>query len=251
MKEQYLIKEFALLTGTTVRTLHHYDQIGLLRPSGRRPNGYRVYIQADLLRLEQIIALRFLGMSLREIKHILENPALTVEKSLKVQSGIIAEEARRLEGAGRALRQVFGQLEKGKKTDFNKVITIIKEIQMSEEKKKSWAEKFYTPEEMKEFEEIGKGYTPQQMEDYQKKWAALIEEVKRNLDTDPAGPLGQELARRWQALFNEAYGGHPNLKKRIGEACRSGAVPAEYQMIGPKVWEFISKASSALSSKRI
>jgi DNA-binding transcriptional MerR regulator len=251
MKEQYLIKEFALLTGTTVRTLHHYDQIGLLRPSGRRPNGYRVYTQADLLRLEQIIALRFLGMSLREIKRILENPALTVEKSLKVQSGIIAEEARRLEGAGRALRQVFGQLEKGKKTDFNKVITIIKEIQMSEEKKKSWAEKFYAPEEMKEFEEIGKGYTPQQMEDYQKKWAALIEEVKRNLDTDPAGPLGQELAGRWQALFNEAYGGHPNLKKRIGEAYRSGVIPAEYQMISPEVWEFISKASSALGRKRI
>jgi DNA-binding transcriptional MerR regulator len=250
MKSQYLIKEFAALTGTTVRTLHHYDQIELLRPSGRRPNGYRVYTQNDLLRLEQIIALKFLGLSLLEIKRILQSPALTVEKSLRVQAGIIAEEARRLEGAAQAVRQVMGQLETGKKVNFKKVIAIIQEIQMSEEKKRNWADRFYTPEEMEEFKEIGRGYTPKQMEAYQKKWASLIEEVKSNLDTDPTSPVGQDLARRWQALFDEAYGAHPNLRKRIGEAYSSGAVPAEYQMISPEVWEFIGKASSALSKKR-
>jgi DNA-binding transcriptional MerR regulator len=248
--DQYLIKEFALLTQTTVRTLHHYDQIGLLRPSGRRPNGYRVYTQADLLRLEQIIALRFLDLSLKEIQRILDSPALTLEKSFKVQAEIVAEEIRRLGGAGRALHQVLGQLEKGKKVDFNKVITIIKEIQMSEEKKRNWAEKFFTPEEMKEFKEIGRGYTPDQMEAYQKKWAALIEEVKRSLDIDPTSPAGQDLARRWRALFNEAYGGHPKLRKRIKEAYRSGAIPAEYQTISPEVWEFISRASAALGQKK-
>jgi len=249
MKDQYLIKEFASLIRTTVRTLHHYDQIGLLRPSGRRPNGYRVYTQDDLLRLEQIIALKFLGLSLQEIKRILQSPALTAKKSLRVQAGIIAEEARRLEGAARAVRQVLGQLETGKRLNFRKVITIIKEIQVSEEKKKNWVERFYTGEEMKEFEEIGRDYTPERLEAYQKRWAALIEEVKSNLDTDPTGPVGQALARRWQALFNEAYGGHPDLRKRIGEAYRSGAIPAEYQMIGPEVWEFIGTAVSALGKK--
>jgi len=249
MKDQFLIKEFAGLTGTTVRTLHHYDQLGLLRPSGRRPNGYRVYTQDDLLRLEQIIALKFLGLPLRQIGRILESPALTLEKSLRVQAGIIAEEVRRLERAARAVRQVGRQLDAEKKVNLKTIIQIIQEIQMSEETKKNWAERFYTPEEMKEFKEIGKGYTPEQMEAYQKKWAALIEEVKSHLGTDPAGPLGQQLARRWKALFDEAYGGHPSLKKRIGEAYRSGAIPAEYQMISPEVWEFISKANAALGKK--
>jgi len=249
MKDQFLIKEFAGLTGTTVRTLHHYDQLGLLRPSGRRPNGYRVYTQDDLLRLEQIIALKFLGLPLRQIGRILESPALTLEKSLRVQAGIIAEEVRRLERAARAVRQVGRQLDAEKKVNLKTIIQIIQEIQMSEETKKNWAERFYTPEEMKEFKEIGKGYTPEQMEAYQKKWAALIEEVKSHLGTDPAGPLGQQLARRWKALFDEAYGGHPSLKKRVGEAYRSGAIPAEYQMISPEVWEFISKANAALGKK--
>ena len=249
-KDQYLIKEFARLTQTTVRTLHHYDQIGLLRPSGRRPNGYRVYTRTDLLRLEQIIALRFLGLSLREIQRILESPRLTLEKSLKSQAEILADEVRRLQGARRALQQVLGQLKKGKKVDFDKVIMIIKEIQMSEEKKKNWAEKFFTPEEMKEFEEIGRRYAPGQMEAYQKKWADLIEEVKRNLDTNPTSPAGQDLARRWQALFNEAYAGHPNLRKKIGEAYRSGAIPDAYQMVSPEVWRFISRAGAALKKRK-
>jgi len=245
MKDQFLIKEFAALTGTTVRTLHHYDQLGLLRPSGRRPNGYRVYTQDDLLRLEQIIALKFLGLPLREIGRILESPALTLEKSLRVQAAIIIEEVRRLRRAERAIRQVGQHLDAGKRVNLKKIIQIIQEIQMSEETKKNWAERFYTAEEMKEFKEIGKGTTPEQMEAYQRKWAALIGEVKSNLGTDPAGPLGQRLARRWKELFDEAYGGHPGLKKRIGEAYCSGAVPAEYQMISPEVWEFISKANAA------
>lgn len=246
MKGEYLIKEFAALTGTTVRALHYYDRLGLLRPSGRRPNGYRVYTQADLLRLEQIVALKFLGLPLREIGRILASPSLTLPKSLQVQAGILDEEVRRLDRAARAVRQVVKHLEAGEKTNLKKIIQVIKEIQMSDEKKKDWAERFYTPEEMKEFKEIGKRYTPEQMEAYQKKWAALIEEVKTNLGADPAGPVGQDLARRWKALFDEAYGGHPGLKKRIGEAYRSGAVPAEYQMISPGVWEFISAATAAL-----
>jgi DNA-binding transcriptional MerR regulator len=249
LKDHFLIREFAGLTGTTVRTLHYYDRVGLLRPSGRRPNGYRVYTPADFLRIEQIIALKFLGFSLGEIAGILARPSLTAAKSFRVQAGLIAEEIRRLEGAERALRRVLGQLDADRKVDLNKVITIIKEIQMSAEKKKDWAERFYSPEEMKEFQAIGQGYTPEQMKVYQKKWADLIAEVGKNLGVDPAGPVGQELARRWEALFNEAYGGHPKLKERMGEAYRSGAVPAEHRMIRPEVWTFITQAASASRKK--
>jgi DNA-binding transcriptional MerR regulator len=245
MNKAYLVREFAALTGTTVRALHYYDRLGLLRPSSRRPNGYRVYTPDDLLKLEQVVALKFLGLPLREIQRILANPALTLRKSLKIQAGIIAEENRRLERAARAVRRLDAEVGADKRVDFKKVIKIIKEIQMSEEKKRSWAEEFYTPEEMKEFEELGQRLTPGQMKAYQKKWADLLEEVKKNLDKDPAGPVGQDLARRWQALFEEAYGGHPKLARRIGEAYRQGAVPEEYRMISPEVWEFINRANAA------
>ena len=70
--EKWYIKEFSKLTNVTVRTLHHYDQIDLLKPSVRFPNGYRVYTESDLIKLQQIMALRFLGFSLSVIKDIMK-----------------------------------------------------------------------------------------------------------------------------------------------------------------------------------
>ena len=98
---------------------------------------------------------------------------------------------------------------------------------------------------VKEFAEIGAKYTPEAMADYQQRWMELIDEVKRNLDADPAGTTAQALARRWTTLLNEVYGNRPELKTRIGEAYMAGAMPAEHMPFGPEVWEFIKKALAA------
>jgi MerR family transcriptional regulator, thiopeptide resistance regulator len=63
----YRAHEFAQLAGTTVKALHHYDRLGLLKPR-RSPAGYRMCCDQDLTRLEQIIALKFLGLPLKQIK---------------------------------------------------------------------------------------------------------------------------------------------------------------------------------------
>src|SRR5437763_7439278 len=65
------IGQLARQTGLTVRTLHHYDAIGLLRPSGRADNGYRMYNRADVARLHQVQALRRLGLSLEDAGTVL------------------------------------------------------------------------------------------------------------------------------------------------------------------------------------
>ncbi len=62
------IQEFAQRTGVTVRTLHHYDRLGLLRPGARTESGYRLYGERELIRLQQIATLKFIGCSLNEIK---------------------------------------------------------------------------------------------------------------------------------------------------------------------------------------
>ena len=73
MKDRYLVKEFADLTKVTVRTLHYYDQVGLLKPSFEKPNGYRVYTDADLWKLQQIVTLKFMGFSLGQIRRLLDS----------------------------------------------------------------------------------------------------------------------------------------------------------------------------------
>src|SRR4051794_29342440 len=68
------VGELAKATGLTVKTLHHYDEIGLLRPSGHTDAGHRLYCKRDLGRLQQILSLRLLGFSLEQIGDALSDP---------------------------------------------------------------------------------------------------------------------------------------------------------------------------------
>ena len=244
-KNGYLIREFAGLTRVTVRTLHYYDQVGLLKPSFERPNGYRVYTDADLLKLQQIVTLKFMGFSLDEIRRLLDSKGYEAVKSLKVQAEAVKDEIARLRQASRAIEQVLARLVRDGRIHKQKLIKIMEVIQMGEDVKKTWHEKFFSEAEMKEFQEVGKNYTPEMIEAYQRRWKELIDEVKKNIKADPASQVAQSLAKRWTDLFNEAYGDHPQLKTRIREAYTSGAVPQDYRMFGPKVMEFIKKAQAA------
>ncbi|MDF3054979.1 MAG: transcriptional regulator, MerR family, mercury resistance [Gammaproteobacteria bacterium] len=68
---EWYVKDLSKLTGVSVQTLHHYDRIDLLKPSIRLSNGYRIYSEKDLLRLQQVIALKFFGFELSQIKALL------------------------------------------------------------------------------------------------------------------------------------------------------------------------------------
>jgi DNA-binding transcriptional MerR regulator len=244
-KHGYLVREFAKLTRVTVRTLHYYDQIGLLRPSFERPNGYRVYTDADLLKLQQIVTLKFMGFSLDEIRRLLERRGYEAVKSLKVQAAAVRDEIVRLREASRAIDQVLARLEKDGRIHKDKLIKIMEVIQMGEDVKKGWHEKYFSEEDLKKFQEVGKKYTPEAMTAYQDRWAALIAEVQANIKLDPASAKAQDLGRRWKALLNEAYGGFPELKAKIAKAYTDGAIPKDQNMIAPEVWEFIKKVHAA------
>jgi len=249
IKDRYLVKEFADLTRVTVRTLHYYDQVGLLKPSFEKSNGYRVHTDADLLKLQQIVTLKFMGFSLGQIRKLLDSKGYEAVKSLRIQAGAVKDEIARLRQASRAIDQVLSLLETKGRINRQKLIKIMEVIQMGEDVKKDWHEKFYTEAELKEFAEVGKKYTPEMVAAYQHRWAELIAEVKKNLKAHPASETAQSLAKRWTDLLNEAYGDRPELKARIGEAYASGAVPNDYRMFGPDVWDFIKRAREAAGKK--
>src|SRR5580704_17060155 len=96
------IREFAQRTGVTVRTLHHYDRLGLLRPGGRTASGYRLYGERQLIRLQQIATLKFIGCSLNEIKAVLSGPASDLGETLKLQQEALERKRRTLDKALRA-----------------------------------------------------------------------------------------------------------------------------------------------------
>ncbi|MCP2257945.1 transcriptional regulator [Streptoalloteichus tenebrarius] len=94
----YSVGQVAGFAGVTVRTLHHYDEIGLLTPSGRTSAGYRRYEESDLERLQQIMFYRELGFPLEEIATLLDDPGVDALAHLRRQHRLLTERLARLRG---------------------------------------------------------------------------------------------------------------------------------------------------------
>jgi DNA-binding transcriptional MerR regulator len=103
MRTGYRVSEFAALAGVSIKTLHHYDRIGLLQP--RRSNaGYRLYSPLDLERLQTITTLKLLGFSLPDIRRILSRPSLALPAALRLQREALEARHARLGAVIRAIR---------------------------------------------------------------------------------------------------------------------------------------------------
>jgi len=115
-------REFAKLAGVTVRALHYYDRLRLLKPSRYTRAGYRLYSERDFARLEQIVALKFIGFPLKEIKRILNREASDLADALRRQREAIEEKRRRLELAIKAIQRAEHVVGTSKEADRKSVV---------------------------------------------------------------------------------------------------------------------------------
>jgi DNA-binding transcriptional MerR regulator len=99
----WTVREVAELAGVTVRALHHYDEIGLLKPSGRSESGSRLYSHGDLVRLQEIVAWRQLGFSLREVQELIDRPDHDRAAALRRQRALAQEQLARVMALADAL----------------------------------------------------------------------------------------------------------------------------------------------------
>lgn len=111
--KQWTVGEVAALAHVTVRTLHHYDAIGLLTPSGRSRAGYRLYSEADLHRLHQVLLYRELGFPLDSIGEVLGQPVLDRRTALLAQRELLIEKQRKTEAIIRAVDRTLESLSVG------------------------------------------------------------------------------------------------------------------------------------------
>lgn len=111
----FTVGELSKLTGVTVRALHHYDEIGLVRPSQRSAAGYRLYDEADALRLQQVLVLRELGVPLDEIGAAID-AATDRAALLRKHRAQLAEKRGRLDAMLTAVDAALEVLERGKQT---------------------------------------------------------------------------------------------------------------------------------------
>ncbi|MCB0636507.1 MAG: MerR family transcriptional regulator [Lewinella sp.] len=111
--ERYSVKEVADMSGVSVRTLHYYDQIGLLRPGARSEAGYRSYGETELLRLQQILFYKELGFSLQEIRVILDDPAFDLIAALEAHRQALTSRQQRLSRLLATIEHTIDHLKNG------------------------------------------------------------------------------------------------------------------------------------------
>jgi MerR family transcriptional regulator, thiopeptide resistance regulator len=209
MSGLYKAREFASLAGVTVRTLHHYDRIGLLRPQ-RSSSGYRLYSLAHLERLEQITALKFLGIPLKEIKILLGSNPLTFSESLHWQLKGLLEKRDLITRAIRAI-EVAEQLAASHQTiDATVLRQIIAAIEMQPEE--NFMRKYYTDEAWAKRVQIRKQTASEKREANRDAWRQLFSKVEAVLDLDPAEETVQLLAKEWVLLAEVSTGGDSGIK---------------------------------------
>jgi len=216
----FRIQEFARLAGVTVRALHHYDRLKLLSPAHRSERGYRLYCHEDLGRLERILALRYLGLSLHEIAAMLSTSAgrgaepLTV--TLARQRAALREKRDGLDRVLRAIEHAQLRAQDPAEPEWLLYQTILKEIQMQEAT--DWTEKYYSPKGVEALRERRASLTPEQMADLGARWKALFADVQSALDREasPDSAEGRALVARWMRLADEFTQGNPE----IGEGYR-------------------------------
>lgn len=195
----YLAREFAQRAGVTVRALHHYDRLGLLRPRARTAAGYRLYGLDELTRLEQIVALKFLGFPLRQIRSLLKADSRDLTASLRQQRQIMEEQRQRLDRAVRAIAAAEASAAAGHTPDWDAFRTIIEVIHMQQDK--TWAEKYFTPEQLT-IVHSGEPWTPERQEQISQQWKELGQALNEAAaaDLDPASPEASALIDRHAAL---------------------------------------------------
>jgi len=108
---RYRVRDVAELSGVTVRTLHHYDRMGLLVPGGRSDSGYREYDDSEVVRLQQILIWRELGFPLAEIKRLLDDPDYDRRDALRAQRETLATQAARYHAMIRSVDVTLRALE--------------------------------------------------------------------------------------------------------------------------------------------
>lgn len=132
------IGEFAKRSGVTVKTLLHYDKIGLLKPSQKTDSGYRIYCEDDFLKLQQITTLKFIGLSLNEISHIINESGENLENMISIQKKALEEKKKHIESVINVFNKAENKARENKFLDVNNLINIIKITNMEKSVKEQY-----------------------------------------------------------------------------------------------------------------
>ncbi len=226
------IGELARLTGLTIRTLHHYDSIGLLSPSARTQAGYRLYQHGDMDRLHRIMALRKFGLSLADIANALAGPDLPLSAIVAQQIAMLERQIAQASTLRARLRTLQTQLAHGQAPELAEWLTTMELMTMYDN--------YFSHEELQQLPLLSDAAVEQE-------WKALVTRVRAVKDAG-AGPddaQAQALATQWMVKLVRDTGAHPGLFARLSAMHAQEPSMQATTSIDAHVMEFILAAFNA------
>jgi MerR family transcriptional regulator, thiopeptide resistance regulator len=236
----YTVKQLSDLAGISPRTLHYYDEIGLLKPASHGDNGYRYYGEEALPRLQQILFFKELDFSLEEIQTVLAQPGFDVVHALQVHRQALLERVERLNRLIQTIDKTTLHL-KGQKTMKKKEYF----EGFSEEKQKQYEEEIRQKYGEKAFDGVTdwNSYTPEQKKRIINESGAIYDDLAAVMDKGYASPEVQQIIARWHQHLRYFY--EPSTERLLGLGQMYTEHPefvAKFRAIHPDLPEFLNQA---------
>ncbi|MBZ0286803.1 MAG: MerR family transcriptional regulator [Anaerolineae bacterium] len=200
----------------TLRTIRYYDRIGLLKPAAYSESGQRLYTELDYARLQQILTLKLIGLSLEEIKNLLTTDRAEIEQMLERQERVLSEQAERLKAVIQTIEQARRAMQAAQTLDLEHFIEIIKAVNMNTQA--DWLDQFYDREQQAKLAAMNDARTLDDHRAIGQAWKALFADIQAYLESDVTAPEVQALVKRWDALIGQFTGGDIELAANLNRA---------------------------------
>ncbi|MFD4458986.1 MerR family transcriptional regulator [Nocardia sp. NPDC058480] len=238
------VGELAAEAGLTVRTLHHYDRIGLVHPAARTSTGHRIYTASDVERLYQVLALRQLGLGLDQIADLLEG-VVAMPQVLAAHRDYLAVQLAATRDLHALVAALTATAESRSDTSADHFLELIRRTVMVDDTIKEYFTEAQLTQLALRRETLGEQHIQQAEAD----WAELIPEVDAAIAAgmDPTAPEAQRMAARWMELLDEFHGGDPGLRDSMYrmQAEESNRIESEFCGPSPTQIDFITAANAA------
>lgn len=246
MKMVYKVKEVAEIAGVSVRTLHHYDQIGLLKPKSVSPAGYRLYTDENLEQLQQILFFKEIGFNLKDIEDILARPDFDRKQALQVHQELLEKKKKRLEDIIKTVKKTIDSIEGGRKMNQNEMFD---GLDMAKIKK---YQEDYAEEARQKYGKDIVDRTLKKTSRYTKEdWAAIKADqeaiqnkIANAIDRGPADPQVQDAVAAWrQHITTNYYDCKLEIFRGLGDLyVNDERFKANYEKIKPGMAKFMREA---------
>lgn len=230
--------ELAQRAGLSVRTLHHYEDKGLLKPLRRTPSGHRLYGDESLAQLHKVLALKQLGMSLEEIRDWLSNGRFSVLDAVRMQKKRVAGQMQMLKTVERRLNTIEKRMADADQISVDDVLEALEAMQMFE--------KYYSEEQLKQLEERRVQLGDDKIKEVENEWPQLIAKVRdaQARGVDPQSEEARALAKRWKELIEMFTGGDAGIYKSLSNMYQNEPSVSQRNGLDAGLMDYVGKMMS-------